>query len=397
MKYTTAVTFLDKSEFVTNFYNSRLPYVLHSDTTQEKVILLWTPFFYSSDGWFSFYGTNKQNECPYKCTVSTSRDLNDKADALLFNERDLYKASMLSHMLPQSVRKSHQIWIFHNTEPPWFTWTDLDSYKNIFNWTSTLRHDSDIPTYYGKIVQRKNTAKFDRNTDYSTGKINRAAWMATNCNSNNNRDLYVRNLGKYFPVDTYGECGKLSCPKGFDNNCTKRLKTYKFYLAFENANCRNYVTEKFWGPLAHNTIPVVKGESSAYRQVAPPASYIDTADFRSHKELADYLYKVATDKELYNSYFNWKSNYDIQHPYLCDLCKTLHQWKGPNQVYHDLTGWFKQDYCQTFNVRVHNIMYVKVQFNTVIKGVNIVYVAEDTREKYFALVSPQPPPPSTGL
>ena len=35
------------------------------------------------------------------------------------------------------------------------------------------------------------------------------------------------------PVDFYGECGPLKC-----NNCDKTFQQYKFYLAFEKANCR---------------------------------------------------------------------------------------------------------------------------------------------------------------
>ena len=48
-------------------------------------------------------------------------------------------------------------------------------------------------------------------------------------------------------VDTYGKCGKLSCPRSQENKCLGLLERhYKFYLAFENSNCDDYITEKFW-------------------------------------------------------------------------------------------------------------------------------------------------------
>ena len=34
---------------------------------------------------------------------------------------------------------------------------------------------------------------------------------------------------------------------------------YKFALAFENALCTDYITEKFWRPLKVGTIPIVYG------------------------------------------------------------------------------------------------------------------------------------------
>lgn len=61
------------------------------------------------------------------------------------------------------------------------------------------------------------------------------------------RELYVRELQKYVEVDVFGKCGNLTCGRKFEyNHCFQHVlrPTYKFYLAFENNMCEDYITEK---------------------------------------------------------------------------------------------------------------------------------------------------------
>ena len=61
------------------------------------------------------------------------------------------------------------------------------------------------------------------------------------------RDKYVKKLVKYIQVDVYDDC---SGNFGQDNqcqpssNCNDIFSTFKFYLAFENSVCTDYITEK---------------------------------------------------------------------------------------------------------------------------------------------------------
>ena len=78
-----------------------------------------------------------------------------------------------------------------------------------------------------------------------------AAWFASNCNAGNKRHNYVYELEKYVNVDVYGLCG-ISCPKNDvgEERCYDQLDNdYRFYLAFENSNCKDYVTEKVYTAL----------------------------------------------------------------------------------------------------------------------------------------------------
>ena len=63
---------------------------------------------------------------------------------------------------------------------------------------------------------------------------------------------------------------------------------YKFYLAFEDALCKDYATERFFSVYAPlDMVPVVLGNKETnYSALAPPHSFIDASKFGSPAELA---------------------------------------------------------------------------------------------------------------
>lgn len=81
----------------------------------------------------------------------------------------------------------------------------------------------------------------------------------SNCSARNNRLQFAHELSKYIQVDIYGACGNLKCSRTTSDKCFDILdRDYKFYLAFENSNCRDYITEKFFvNGLSRTTLPIV--------------------------------------------------------------------------------------------------------------------------------------------
>lgn len=125
-------------------------------------------------------------------------------------------------------------------------------------------------------------------------------------------------------------------------------KDYKFYLAFENANCRHYITEKlFENALGRNILPIVMGAPREdYEKFAPQRSYIHVEDFKSPKDLADYLHILDKNINLYNAYFKWKGTGEFigSWKYLwCRICAMLHDKQSilSHQWYENVNSWWR--------------------------------------------------------
>jgi alpha-1,3-fucosyltransferase len=81
------------------------------------------------------------------------------------------------------------------------------------------------------------------------------------------REKFIREMQKYMQLDWFGHCVKRPCPDKFADgrkgDCKKVIATeYKFFLAFENSICKDYVSEKLFSILEYNIIPVVYNGAS---------------------------------------------------------------------------------------------------------------------------------------
>ncbi len=145
-----------------------------------------------------------------------------------------------------------------------------------------------------------------------------------------------------------GKCGSMSCPRSHESDCGGMLqRDYKFYLAFENSLCVDYVTEKFFAQMHLNIIPIVIDLHDNLKHFAPPHSYINALDFPSVKALSEYLKLLDRNDTLYNEYFWWKKHFSV-HDHrgndfkqgFCDLCAKLHNNQLGVKIYDDLTDWW---------------------------------------------------------
>ena len=284
------------------------------------------------------------------CVLTRNSQLFDSIssfDAILFHGRDLGNLEH-SDIPDQKKRRISQRYIFYLMESPQNCNFNYDLFNNFFNWTMTYRLDSDIPSpyktnkkryyyYYGKNYPKKNYPKLAN----KTGTI---AWMASHCNTKSDRENYINELMKHIPVDIYGGCSYHATNYRGCKNCENIInKRYKFYLAFENSFCDDYVTEKLWNYIG-STVPVVMGQAD-YKAITPPHSIINILDFHGPKHLAAYLKQLIKNETEYLSYFSWQHLYKekkISNPW-CKLCQMLNNQELPNKNYKNLYKWWSVD------------------------------------------------------
>ncbi|XP_040576660.1 glycoprotein 3-alpha-L-fucosyltransferase A [Lepeophtheirus salmonis] len=211
---------------------------------------------------------------------------------------------------------------------------DFSLYDGIFNWTMGYHPHADVPLMYGNTYKVKGKQPAPNIPSILRKKNKLAFWIASHRWSLGKRDDYVELLKKYITVDKYGLFGPKNCPDSSNPvriDCKKHFATYyKFYFAFENSLCQDYVTEKYFQALRLPVVPVVYGRVN-YTAISPPHSFINVRDFKNPKALAEYLMYLDKNDTAYSEYFKWKldGHYKISsfpqevQKTLCNLCHKL--------------------------------------------------------------------------
>ncbi|BFZ04350.1 hypothetical protein BsWGS_07389 [Bradybaena similaris] len=234
--------------------------------------------------------------CQHKCRFVRNMSL---ADAVLFQA-----SKIRDNVIPNFYRPPGQRWIFFTCDPAIKDYNLARSdVKSQFNWTVTYQLDSDVPILFAQIKRRKPPVRnyealFER-------KNKQAAWFVSHCSTSSKREVYVDRMQSIIQVDVFGRCGNLTCGpihyRSSDRNeCMPMLtQHYKFYLAFENSFCKDYVSEKFFKLFGNvDVIPVVRGGFD-YKRYLPSGIFVDASDFKTPEDLALYLLQLGNDKHKY--------------------------------------------------------------------------------------------------
>jgi alpha-1,3-fucosyltransferase len=154
-------------------------------------------------------------------------------------------------------------------------------------------------------------------------------------------------------VDIYGRCSNQTC-----SDCNGELRKAKFYLAFENSLCTDYVTEKLYKMTYDNVVPVVYSGADLNRFM-PPRSYIDANAFATVEKLAEHLKYLSENPQELVKYFWWKKYYKIREQWIVrgeQLCKICQKLNEPNlwerqQFYPSIKAWNGKNMCKDPSIK----------------------------------------------
>lgn len=324
----------------------------------KRKILIWTPFF-GSWSWVTDLA-NEVKDCPSSCIVTSDKSELETSDAVVFHANDLWKYKGLLGTIYNvdtempKTRTPNQVWAVISYEPMVYMWGNIKPHT--FNWTVLYRRESTIYnpfTPYRKKtpMEMKDADKSVEKRNYFQEKTKFATTLVSNCMDQAKRYKIIRELQRYIELDYFGYCsGNINCPAGIPtSDCGKRyMKDYKFYLAFENSFCRDYVSEKFWNALDRRQIPVIAAPKYNL-EMLPPNSYLNVFDFSSIKALTDRMIEISKNETLYNSFFNWVPMYKVEkESTACKICKEL--FANRQAQSYDMEGWIKDDICYKSSV-----------------------------------------------
>lgn len=298
--------------------------------------------------------TSIGNHCPCcNCKFITEEQSVATMDAVVFGAMgsviDIQQYSL-------SSRPKDQIWVFFRMEPPPFFefgwYRDDPIWRKTMNWSWGYRLDSDI--FFPHATFNIRNKRLNRNyAGIFKRKSRDAAWVVSHCQTQSERRLYVKQLQMLgLSVDIYGFCSENKRRVPWSEIKSLIDNKYKFYLAFENSICTDYVSEKFFKYYKLDTVLLVRGGIN-YTKYFDKSTFINTADFASIKEVVEYLKMVGNNETLYTQFLREKDKYmpterlDELYKSTCVLCQKLNNNSvhRNTKVYDDIGAYLHSNTC----------------------------------------------------
>ena len=134
---------------------------------------------------------------------------------------------------------------------------------------------------------------------------NVAAAFISNCGAINFRLKALEKLPTLgVPVDSYGKCNNNRESRGASK--VDIISQYKFYLAFENSNEEDYVTEKYLQALVAGTVPIYIGAPNIEDFEPQPNSVIRVDSLDDVPNVASRIKYLMANETAYNEMLRWK-------------------------------------------------------------------------------------------
>uniref|UniRef100_A0A3P8ZUJ5 Fucosyltransferase n=1 Tax=Esox lucius TaxID=8010 RepID=A0A3P8ZUJ5_ESOLU len=300
----------------------------------EVTVLVWThPFGHHSrlPDCEALFGISR-------CVLTDDRRVYPRADGIIVHHREI--ATNIT-ALPQDPRPNGQKWIWMNFESPSHT-SGLRRFEGVFNLTMTYRVDSDIFLPYGYLLPRHHAHASSLRPRFQRARL--LAWVISNWSESQARVAYYRRLANYVSVDVFGRAG---VPLPEDSNVVSLVRRYQFYLALENSQHTDYITEKLWNSLLAGTVPIVLGPPREnYERFLPPEAFIHVDDFPSPRLLAQYLLLLHRSPAYLQRHLAWRRSYSVHltafwAEHYCTACSAVRNNRLRTNTVANLQRWFE--------------------------------------------------------
>ena len=235
----------------------------------------------------------------------------------------------------------------------------------------TYHRDSDLPCFYGFYTsldgQQKNPFFFPNNTKFQNKikehinktrietteilktKNESVLWLFSHCRFRARISYANQLIGNGTKIDMFGRCGKKD-PCNRNINCLIPIfQKYKFYLAFENSYCFDYITEKTWKSLLYGMVPIVYGAPmESYTFHLPPNSFLHVDNFTNPKQLSEYIEYLENNDDVYLRYHEWRKEYAVLSEKTlnildCTICKAVIDSQKPKL--NNQSSWWTKSQC----------------------------------------------------
>ncbi|KAG7476928.1 hypothetical protein MATL_G00088040 [Megalops atlanticus] len=320
---------------------------------QYPVIVWWSPL----TGETGRLGECGRNKCFF--TINKTYHNHPSTQAFLFYGTDFNIES-----LPLPRKAGHHWALFHEESPK-------NNYKlfhapviTLFNHTATFSRLSHLPltTQYLESLEHL-TSQAHLIPLSQKNRLRRTlaplVYVQSDCDPPSDRDVFVRELMRFIQVDSYGAClhnkdlpPHLKDSTAMDESGFHRiLAQYKFILAFENAVCDDYITEKLWRPLKLGVVPVYYGAPNVGAWLPSNRSAVVVNPDELPERLARYLKRLDENDREYEAYLEWKHKREVSNQRL------LTEMRDRKWGVQDIT---QENYIDVFECMVCNRVWENI-------------------------------------
>nr|XP_002121131.3 alpha-(1,3)-fucosyltransferase 11 [Ciona intestinalis] len=298
--------------------------------------------------------------CPnlgYKCMATYNKNILEQKSTELLTIMQ-YGTDFRAYEAPLP-RKPNHLWALLHEESPQNNYLLCNKESlELFNFSATFKRNSDFPLTTQHFVSsehltsRKPISVMEKNKLRKQG-LAPIVYLQSHCDVPSDRDRYVYHLMGNISIDSYGACLN---NKDFPNadlvdtsqmNSEKlldMLAKYKFHIAFENAICDDYITEKLTRPLHVGSIPIYRGSPSV-RDWAPDHNSIIIADeFESPERLAEYIHYLDQNDEAYLKYLAYKDQPELPNKWLSETLNNR-KWDLNGEDTNNFVGGYECYVC----------------------------------------------------